>query len=855
MATQTIRIIVEERGSKQAAQGLRGIAREATAGDKALGLLRKALAAVGVGLAVREYVRLSDAYQTLQNRLRIVTDSEQARLAVTRELVDIATQTYSSLEATGELYARLALNTRQLGIEQKDVLTVTKALNQAVILSGAGVREASNALIQLSQGLASNSLRGDELRAVLEQLPFVADIIAQKLGVARGAIRLLAFRGEIDAKTVVDAFLEASDSIDEQFSQLEPTIGQAFQSLQTQLTAAVGEFNAATGASTGLANAILTIANNVEDVTDIAVAFFEVFGDYLATAEDLIEEAFGVSFEDAKKSFRDYLKIVASGIDGLTGIFVGIGQAIITFWSAIFNNLRGIGERAVNLAAKSIEGIVNAIIAGLNTVINGVAKQINGLIQAANDISDFLGTGRIAEPINLGQLAKLNLGRVKETPFIEVGKAVGEAFKRGFNMPTGAGDFLDEVLRRADQRRQRREREGRDFGQLPSGLDDVLSLNDLRIIQLKEEIESQGRLNVLAKERTVIAAQEAASEKLKRQLQQESIKIENDEQRLMLEELDLLVRQNAERKIRTDLDRQVRDLTRDMEDQLYLLRLSTTEREVEADLLRVINSYKEVGLEIDQQALANLRARRTELQRRNIEEEIQTGLFGDRARLMAEMAATQRLLDAEPDPNRRRGLERLLAEQRIASRAGDPSLLAGFNNGLDQIYLKVSDVAGGIEQAMTNAFSSAEDALVEFVQTGEFNFSGLVDSILADITRLLARQAVLALFNAISGGTSGAFGGVFSALAGARAEGGPVSQGRPYLVGERGPEIFQPNQSGTIIPNGAVPSAAPQTNITVVNVMDPAMVSTALNDPQNQQVIVNIIGKNKQAVNRQLGNA
>ena len=43
----------------------------------------------------------------------------------------------------------------------------------------------------------------------------------------------------------------------------------------------------------------------------------------------------------------------------------------------------------------------------------------------------------------------------------------------------------------------------------------------------------------------------------------------------------------------------------------------------------------------------------------------------------------------------------------------------------------------------------------------------------------------------------------------ARASGGPVTAGRPYLVGERGPKIFNPSQSGTIIPNHAIGGAAP----------------------------------------------
>jgi len=41
---------------------------------------------------------------------------------------------------------------------------------------------------------------------------------------------------------------------------------------------------------------------------------------------------------------------------------------------------------------------------------------------------------------------------------------------------------------------------------------------------------------------------------------------------------------------------------------------------------------------------------------------------------------------------------------------------------------------------------------------------------------------------------------------GARAEGGPVSGNKTYLVGERGPELFVPNVAGTIVPNDELPS-------------------------------------------------
>jgi hypothetical protein len=53
-------------------------------------------------------------------------------------------------------------------------------------------------------------------------------------------------------------------------------------------------------------------------------------------------------------------------------------------------------------------------------------------------------------------------------------------------------------------------------------------------------------------------------------------------------------------------------------------------------------------------------------------------------------------------------------------------------------------------------------------------------------------------------GTSVALAGLLSKIAGARADGGPVQAQRPYLVGERGPEIIVPKTAGTVIPNHMV---------------------------------------------------
>lgn len=109
-------------------------------------------------------------------------------------------------------------------------------------------------------------------------------------------------------------------------------------------------------------------------------------------------------------------------------------------------------------------------------------------------------------------------------------------------------------------------------------------------------------------------------------------------------------------------------------------------------------------------------------------------------------------------------------------------------------------------------------------ESGWASFAGAAQKALAQIEDklfdLATNQIVDNLFAglATAGGAAGG-GGAFSGLlagifGGARESGGPVSSGRAYLVGERGPELFVPNANGTIVPNGGG-SGAP--NITIIN--------------------------------------
>ena len=84
------------------------------------------------------------------------------------------------------------------------------------------------------------------------------------------------------------------------------------------------------------------------------------------------------------------------------------------------------------------------------------------------------------------------------------------------------------------------------------------------------------------------------------------------------------------------------------------------------------------------------------------------------------------------------------------------------------------------------------------------------------LKRMAAQMVTSALFKGLAsmfaGKTGGAAGFFSNFFGGARADGGPVSRGKGYLVGERGPEMFVPGMSGAIVPNGGGGVTIYQTN-------------------------------------------
>ena len=200
MANENIKIVISESGSRVVIRNIREIAESAENAAKSSDKMNSSLgksnnhsfgklrtefgkldtsltrtvykirqmmtlfaAFAGTTISTGAIVKAMDSYINLQNRLKLVADSQAQVNELTKEMYDIAKRSRASVEDTSIAFSRFDLALKSVGRSQKDSLMVTETVNKMIAMSGKGTQEAAAALLQLSQAFSKGKLDGDVL--------------------------------------------------------------------------------------------------------------------------------------------------------------------------------------------------------------------------------------------------------------------------------------------------------------------------------------------------------------------------------------------------------------------------------------------------------------------------------------------------------------------------------------------------------------------------------------------------------------------------------------------------------------------------------------------------------------------
>ncbi|WP_419820078.1 tape measure protein [Acinetobacter sp.] len=281
MAEQRSTLIIEI-SSEQAARNARALDRElqsiertgnyATTSMNSMSVAARQLAGYLAGVVtVGTAIAKMDTYTGLNNKLKLVTKSQSELNTAMNDTFKIAQNTAQAWDSVAQIYQRFSDNAKRLNITQAKTAELTDTVAKAIAISGGSAASAEAALVQFSQALASNVLRGEELNSVMEQAPGLAKAIAQGMGITVGQLRSVAAEGKITGDVLVDALTKARGSVNELFGKTDFTIAQSFTQLSNEVTKFVGEAGKGSGAANAISGSLTLLAENLNNVTNIAM--------------------------------------------------------------------------------------------------------------------------------------------------------------------------------------------------------------------------------------------------------------------------------------------------------------------------------------------------------------------------------------------------------------------------------------------------------------------------------------------------------------------------------------------------------------------------------------------------------
>ncbi|HBW6148825.1 TPA: tape measure protein, partial [Klebsiella pneumoniae] len=235
-------------------------------------------------LSVQQVASYADAWTELNNKVANSVRTGETQAEVMQRIFDVSQATQSSLNGTATLYARLERGTRTYNTSAEDLIRLTTIINQGFAVSGATAQEAENAIIQLSQGIASGVLRGEEFNSVSEQGSRLMVALADSMGVSIGQLRAMAAQGQLTTDVVVKGLLSQGDAIGKEFANTTVSIAKGLQVAGNNVTKFFGENSTVKSFAAGFRDSVITISENLETLGTALIGAAAIMGGRFAGA-------------------------------------------------------------------------------------------------------------------------------------------------------------------------------------------------------------------------------------------------------------------------------------------------------------------------------------------------------------------------------------------------------------------------------------------------------------------------------------------------------------------------------------------------------------------------------------------
>ena len=773
MATTQIKIEAQVQQALKAIEDLKrslgGIESSAASVNRSMSGMQRstdlaatAFGALAAAISVKEIVGLADAATLVNNKLTSVSPNAQVAAQAFQAVGRIAQTTGQNFEAVGDLYQKVALQSASLGLSQQEVARVTENFSKALVTTGTTGQAAASAIYQFGQSLGRGKVAYEDIRQLQEASSATVALIGKQFGMSGQQFVKAVQDGKISSEQLALAVNALGGEVNPTFEKMNKTVGQSMENIRTSFILMINNFEKSTGTFASVAKILDVVAKNIDTVTIAAAAFMAVFA-----AQKIIQMAIAFRTLNTVMKANPLILIasVAAGLAATIYEMVGHSEDLNAATGDVLET-----ETAIRGVLDTRKGIAQELTKEQETAVKALEQTIAGIISQAQYQRDIL---------TLGQQEA------------EVRKKISDENEKLKRTGIELTDQQRERLRVAlEEEATVRRRNTIDRERADDALSALTAENNIRktvIDNLKRQAAIEGNMT---KEQVDQVARKLLGSEID---VNQAILREN--QRRINEVVDAEIGKNnalytLERKYQKDRQA-LRDIFGAIDEQAINL---SAER---------FTQLKESELRLEKE----YEAQKLEVRKRSAERLLQIEMDRINATLMAEKNAGAVILsERDRETLQRAGQQdrqRAIVAERIAFEK--KSEMEKIQFGIDQ----GAQMFSALGAQNKKAFEAAK----------AFNIANAVMNTYLSATKALATYpwpfGMIAAAAAVGMGLA-QVAQIRSQTYSGRALGGPVMANKSYIVGENGPELFTPNNTGSITRNGDLGTSPVNVNFTIV---------------------------------------
>lgn len=375
----------------------------------------------------------------VQARLKLVAGSQENAIYLNKQIFESAQRARGGYMEMADAVIQVSQSAHDAFPDPRKAVEFMEGIQKVFAIGGASKEAQKNAMLQLTQGLSSGQLQGDEFRSIAENAPMIENIIAKSMGVSRGELKKLASEGKITADVIKNAIMNNMPEIEKQFESLPKTWGDHMQSIKNK---AIRAFEPVFQRISDLANSegIRELVDNVTGaIQTVAPVFYWLVGVIGETINTAVW-AFNTlsNFVRQHSSIMYIAMMVLGGVMAFYAIQAGIaaGRTIIAAGAMAIKAVADWAETAALLAMiVAQEGLNAALYACPLTWIIGLIVAVIVIIYLA------------VETINYFCDANISVLGIVVGAFWAFGSAIFNVFALGWNIIAAFVNFLANVFK------------------------------------------------------------------------------------------------------------------------------------------------------------------------------------------------------------------------------------------------------------------------------------------------------------------------------------------------------------------------------------------------------------------------